>query len=211
MSTTKVCSVSKSQLKDVSGGRGYVYGCRVKVPISKWLFTRQPFQSQFSYIHDCRVHTWNGYSHGSRSRANSAIYTTALCTHEMVIHMAAVREPIQLYTRLPCINIKWLFTRQPFQSQFSYIHDCRVHTWNGYSHGSRSRANSAIYTTALCTHEMVIHMAAVRESILLYTRLPCINIKWLFTRQPFQGKFSYIHGCRVYAYNCYLHSSHARP
>ena len=53
----------------------------------------------------------NVYLHGSRSRgsAKSAIYTAAGCHHKNAIYMAAVPEPIQIYTRLPCVHIKSLF------------------------------------------------------------------------------------------------------
>ena len=88
----------------------------------------------------------NGYLHGSPSRfsAKSAIYTAAGCQHKIAIYTAAVPEPIQIYTRQPCIYPlphevaiytaaiqepgrlytllpgaykKSLFTRQPFKSQ----------------------------------------------------------------------------------------------
>ena len=70
----------------------------------------------------------NGYLHGSPSRfsAKSAIHTAAGCKHKIAICKAAVPEPIQLYTRLPCVHIKSIFTRQPFKSQIGYIHCCRV-------------------------------------------------------------------------------------
>ena len=47
----------------------------------------------------------NGYLHGSPSRfsAKSAIYTAAGCQHKIAINTAAVPEPIQIYTRQPCI------------------------------------------------------------------------------------------------------------
>ena len=50
----------------------------------------------------------NGYLHGSCSRgsAKSAIYTVAGCQHKFAIYTTAVQEPIQLYTRLQCVNIK---------------------------------------------------------------------------------------------------------
>ena len=44
------------------------------------------------------------------------------------IYTAAVPEPIQKYTRLPCVRIKSLFTRQPFKSHIGDIHCCRVYT-----------------------------------------------------------------------------------
>ena len=88
----------------------------------------------------------NGYLHGCPSRfsAKSAIYTAAGCQHKIAIHTAAVPERIQIYTRLPCVHIKSLFTRQQFKSQIGYIYCCRVFK-NRYLHGSRSRAKSAIY------------------------------------------------------------------
>ena len=70
----------------------------------------------------------NGYLHDSRSRANLDIYGAAVCQHEMVIYTAVVQEPIRLYTRQPGVSIKLLYTRQPFQSKFRYIHGCRVST-----------------------------------------------------------------------------------
>ena len=72
----------------------------------------------------------NGYLHGSPSifSAKSAIYTASGCQHKIAIYTAALREPFQLCTRLPCVHIKSLFTRQPFKSQIGYIHYCRVYT-----------------------------------------------------------------------------------
>ena len=72
----------------------------------------------------------NRYLHGSRSRgsAKSAIYTAAGCQHKIAIYTAAVPKSIQIYTRLPCVHIKSLFTRQQFKSQIGYIHCCRVYT-----------------------------------------------------------------------------------
>ena len=61
----------------------------------------------------------------------------SLCI-KMVICTAALQysQPNRLYTRLPDVNIKLLFTRQPFQCHFSYIQGCRVSTKNHYLHGS---------------------------------------------------------------------------
>ena len=61
----------------------------------------------------------NGYLQGRPSRfsAKSAIYTAAGCQYKIAIYTAAVQEQIQIYTRLPCVDIKSLFTRQPFKSQ----------------------------------------------------------------------------------------------
>ena len=57
-----------------------------------------------------------------KAQPNSAIYTAAGCQIKIVIYTAAVRDLIQIYTGLSCVNIKLLFTRQPFQSQFTEIH-----------------------------------------------------------------------------------------
>ena len=134
-------------VKPLSFGRGYIHGCRVGVHVSKWLFTRQPLKilSQIGYIHGCRMSTYNCYLHGSRSRCQySVIYTAAVCHHKIAIYTAAVQEPNRLYTRQPGVSIKLFDTRQTFQSKFRYIHGCRVSTLNGYLHGSRSIAKSAI-------------------------------------------------------------------
>ena len=121
---------AKKNQKSMFLGRGYIHGCRVRVHVSKWLFTRQLFKrlGQIGYIHGCRVSASNCYIHGSRSRANLDIYTAAVCPHEMVIYTAAVPKPNRLYTRQPGVSTKLLYTRQPFQSKFRYIHDCRVST-----------------------------------------------------------------------------------
>ena len=91
-----------------------------------------------------------------------------------VIYTTAVQEahPIRLYTRLPGVNIKLLFTR--------------------------SRANSDIYTAAVCPHKIVIYTAAIQEPNRLYTLLPGGYKKSLFTRQPFKSQIGYIHCCPVY-------------
>ena len=116
----------------------------------------------------------NGYLHGSPSifSGKSAIYTAAGCQHKIAIYTAAFQEPFQLYTRLPCVHIKSLITRQPFKSQIGYIHCCRVYTKNRYLHGSRSRGKSAIYIAAGCIHKTIIYTAAIQEPNRLYTMLP---------------------------------------
>ena len=50
----------------------------------------------------------NRYLHGSS--AKSAIYTAAGCQPKIAIYTAAVPKSIQIYTRLPCVHIKSLFT-----------------------------------------------------------------------------------------------------
>ena len=149
----------------------------------------------------------NGYLHGSPSKfsAKSAIHTAAGCQHIIAIYTAAIPEPIQtiytaviytvaiqepnrLYTLLPGVYKKSLFTRQPSKSQIGYIHCCRVYTKNRYLHGSRSRAKSAIYIAAGCIQKIVIYTAAVQEPNRLYTLLPGVYIKLLFTRQTFKSQ-----------------------
>ena len=81
-----------------------------------------------------------------------------------------------------------------------------------YLHGSRSRSStkSAIYTAAGCQHKIAIYTAAVPEPIQIYTRLSCVLIKSLFTGQPFKSQIGYIHCCRMYTKNRYLHGSRSR-
>ena len=71
---------------------------------------------------------------------------------KMGIYTVAVQDsqPNWLYrsTRLPCVDIKFLFTQQPFKSQFRYIRICRVSTENRYLNGSHLTAKSAIYIAA---------------------------------------------------------------
>ena len=69
---------------------------------------------------------------------------------KMFIYTAAlqVSQPNQLYTRLPGVNIKLLFSRQPFQSQFKYI-----------------------YTAVVCPHKFAIYTAAIQEPNRPYTLL----------------------------------------
>ena len=144
----------------------------------------------------------NGYLHGSPSKflAISAIFTAAgcqyiiaiytaavpepaLCPHKITIYTAAIQEPNQLYTLLPGVYKKSLFTRQPFKCQIGYIHCCRVYTKNRYLHGSRSRAKSVIYIAAGCTHRL------------------------LFTRQSFKSQLGYIHCCRVYIHEIVIYKA----
>ena len=118
------------------------------------------------------------------------IYTAAVCPHKIAIYTAAIQEPNRLYTLLPGVYNKSLFTRQPFKNKIGYIHCCRVYT---------------------CT-KIVIYTAAVQETNRLYTLLPgvyihcylhgshsransalyiaagCIYMKLLFTRQPFKSQ-----------------------
>ena len=75
---------------------------------------------------------------------------------------------------------------------------------NCYLHASPSRfsAKSAIYTAAGCRHKIAIYTAAVTEQIQIYTRLPCVK--------SFKSLIAYIHCCRVYTQNRYLHGSLSR-
>ena len=117
------CKMFLQSSRRIENGRGYIHGCRVGVHVSKSLLR-------------------GGRSRGS---AKSAINTAAGCQHKIAIFTAAVPKPIQIYTRLPCVHIQWLFTRQPFKSQIDHIHFCRVYT------------------------KIVIYTAAVQEPNRLYT------------------------------------------
>ena len=116
---------------------------------------------------------------------------------KIVIYTAALQDsqPNRLYTRLPGVNIKLLFTRPPFQSEFRSIHGCRVSTLNRYLHGSHSRVKSTTYIAAGCI-KIFIYTAAVQEQNRLYTLLPDVFIKLLFARQPIKSQIGYIHYCR---------------
>ena len=96
----------------------------------------------------------NGYLHGSPSKVSAksaiymatgcqhiiaiytaavpeqiqTIYTAAVCPHKIAIYTAVTQEPNRLYTLLPGVYKKSLFTRHPFKSQIGYIHCCRVNT-----------------------------------------------------------------------------------
>ena len=131
---------------------------------------------------------------------------------KMVIYTAALQhsQPNRLYTRLLCVYIKSLFTRQPFKSQLGYIYTATgciymkllftrqpFKSQLGYIHGCR------VYI-----HEIVIYTAAIQEPTRLYTLAEDIYtaagwesmyLKWLFTWQPFKtlSQIGYIHSCRV--------------
>ena len=107
--------------------------------------------------------------------------------------MAAVKVPNRLYTRLPYMFRKWLFARQPFKSNFGNIQ--RIYT--------RLPAGSAYV-------EMVIYTATGNQQKTLFTRQPCVHIKYLFTRQPLTCQIGCIHGCRICFQNGYLHGIHWR-
>ena len=130
------------------------------VHISKWLIARQPFKrlSQISYIQGCRVST-----------VTYAIYT------------AAVPEPIQIYTRLPCVHIKSLFTRHSFKTQIGYIHCSQVYPKNCYLHGSRSRVKSAIYIAAGCIQKSLFTWQPFKIQFKINSRLLGVHILCLFT------------------------------
>ena len=49
------------------------------------------------------------------------IYTTTVCLHKIAIYTAAIQEPNPLYTLLPGVYKKSLFTRQPFRSKIGYM------------------------------------------------------------------------------------------
>ena len=56
-----------------------------------------------------------------------SIYTAAVCLHKIAIYTVAIQEPNRLYTLLPGVYKKSLFTRQSLKSQIGYIHCCRVY------------------------------------------------------------------------------------
>ena len=134
----------------------------------------------------------------------------------MVIYTADLQDsqPNRLYTRLPGVNIKLLFTRQPFQSQFRYIHGSRVYilchmkslftrqsfkSQVGYKHCCRVHTKIVIYTAAVqepnrllyiaarCIIKNVIYTAAVQEPIRLNSRLLGIHIQCLITEPNRNG------------------------
>ena len=141
----------------------------------------------------------NDYLHGSPSRfsAKSAIYTATGCQHKIAIYTAAVLDPIQIYTRLPCVHIKMLFTRQPSKSQV-YIHCCRMYTKTDDLHTQRIwRAPLGLLnlTNWICpsslkcfTHDADIYEITFKSAI--YIASGCIYIKLLFTRQPFKSQIA---------------------
>ena len=45
---------------------------------------------------------------------------------EMVIYTAAGNQQKTLFTRQPCVHIKYLFTQQPLKCQIGCIHSCRI-------------------------------------------------------------------------------------
>ena len=96
---------------------------------------------------------------------------------KIVIYTAALQDsqPNRLYTRLPGVNIKLLFTRPPFQSEFRYIHGCRVSTLNRYLHGSHSRVKSATYIAAVCIKNRYLHGSRSRTKSAIYIAAGCIH------------------------------------
>ena len=158
------------------------------VHVSKWLFTRQPFKilSQIGYIHGCRCQHIIAIYTAAVPEQIQTIYTAAVCPHKIAIYTAAIQEPNRLhyvYTLLPGIYKKSLFTRQPFKSQIGYIHCCRVYT------------------------KIVSYTAAVQEPNPLYTLLSGVYIKLLFIRQPFKSKLGYIHCCRLYIHETIIYTA----
>ena len=132
-------------------GRGYIHGCRVGVHVSKWLHGSPSRFSANSAIctaagsqHTIAIHT------AAIQEQFQTIYMAIVCLHNIAIYTAAIQELNRLYTLLPVVYKKTLFTRQPLRSQLGYIHCCRVYI-----------------------HEIVIYTAAVQEPNRLYTLLPC--------------------------------------
>ena len=87
------------------------------------------------------------------------------CQHIIVIYTAAVPEQIQtIYTAAVCSHKIAIYTTaiQEPNRLFTLLSGC-------YLHGNNSRANSAIYIAA-----------------------GCMNMKLLFTLQPFKSQIGYI-------------------
>ena len=151
---------------------GYLHGSPSKLSAKSAIYTADRCQ------HIIAIHTI------AVAEQIQTIYTAAVCPHRIAISTAAIQEPIRLYTLLPGVCKKSLFTRQPFKSQIGYIHCCRVYTKkNCYLHGSRSRAKSVIYIAAGCIHRL------------------------LFTRQPFKSQLGYLHCCRVYIHEIVIYTA----
>ena len=120
----------------------------------------------------------NGYLHGSPSRFSN-----------------------QLYARQPDVNIRLLFTRQPLQSQFRFIHGCRVYTKIVIYTSAIQKPNglytllSGVYKNSLFTRQ------PFKSQIFCNTLLPGVYRKLSFTWQPFKSQIGYTHCCRVYKQN----------
>ena len=122
----------------------------------------------------------NGYLHGCRESAET------------------------LFTRQPCVHIKYLFTRQPLKCKIGCIHGCRIcfQKWLFARQPFKSNFGNIqrIYTRLQAGSayvEMVIYTAAGNQQKTLFTRQPCVHIKYLFTRQPLKCQIGCIHGCRI--------------
>ena len=142
---------------------------------------------------------------GSRSRAKSAIYIAAGCIQKIVIYTAAVQEPNRLwqriYTRLPggspCIKmIIYTAALQKSQPNRLYKRLPGQHIIAIYTAAVPEQIQT-IYTAAVCQHKIAFYTAAIQEPNRLYTLLPGVYKKSLFTRQPFKSQIGYIHCCRV--------------
>ena len=114
-----------------------------------------------------------GYLHGNPSRfsAKSAIYTAAGCQHKIAIYTATVSEPIQIYTRQPCI--------------YPLPHEVAIYT-------AAIQESSRLYTLLQGAYKkIVIYTAAVQEpNRLLYIAAVCINKIVIYTaavQEPIQA------------------------
>ena len=107
-------------------------------------------------------------------------------------------------TRQPCVHIKYLFTRQPLKCKIGCIHGCRIcfQKWLFARQPFKSNFGNIqrIYTrlpAGSAYVEMVIYSAAGNQQKTLFTRQPCVHIKYLFTRQQLKCQIGCIHGCRI--------------
>ena len=168
----------------------------------------------------------NDYVHDSPSRfsAKSTIYMAAGCQQKIAIYTTAVPEQFQtIYTAVVCLHKIAIYTAaiqddiytaagRESMYQNGYVHDSpsrfsaisTIYTAAGCQHliaiytAAVPEQFQTIYTAAVCLREMAIYSAAIQEPNRLYTLLPGVYKKSLFTRQPLKSQIGYIHCCQVY-------------
>ena len=100
------------------------------------------------------------------------IYTRQPCIyhllHEVAIYTAAIPDPIQIYTRQLCI---YPLPHEVAIYTAAIQDSSRLYTLqpgaykNRYLHGSRSKPTRLLYIAAGCINKIVIYTAAVQEPI----------------------------------------------
>ena len=138
---------------------------------------------------------------------------------EMVIYTAAGKQQITLFTRQPCVHIKYLFTQQPFKVQNRlYTRLPYMFFKNGYLHGSHSRAISAIYMFAgvyfadreyLCRNGYLHGRRESAENV-IYTAAVCPHKIFIYTAAVKAPNRLYTRLPYMFFKNGYLHGSHSR-